>query len=185
MNEQEGKLSEKMMSCPFSGNSSAGMKCPITGASSTTNEATTNDSSIDACPVIHAVNEEEVQQVKQEKKESTSEAQQEEEQPQQVEANEDATDHSVTKALEALMKESDEKSEIPSVAEYQKLRRTTAIITGFYAKGTEAKREQYENVKESLSRLYGDEEQCKAQISALQKYEKFKGMFGMVMRYDY
>ncbi|KAG2386620.1 hypothetical protein C9374_002364 [Naegleria lovaniensis] len=158
-----------MMSCPFSGNASAGTKCPITGASSTT-EAT-NDSSIDACPVIHAVNEEEVQQVKQEKKEYASEEAQQEEQ----DVTEDATDHSVTKALEALMKESDEKSEIPSIAEYQKLRRTTAIITGFYAKGTEAKREQYENVKESLSRLYGDEEQCKAQIAALQKYEKFKG----------
>lgn len=156
---------KKMMSCPFSSgqNVPSGMKCPITGAS-TDSSSTAENESIDACPVIHAVNEEEVKEVKEQKGEETEGTEEQEEQP-----------NSVTSALEALMKDDEEKSDIPSIAEYQKLRRTQAIITGFYCKGTETKKEQYENVKESLVRLAGDEEQCRQQIAALELREKFKG----------
>ncbi|KAL9654289.1 hypothetical protein ABK040_010320 [Willaertia magna] len=138
-----------MSQCPFSG--ATGATCPMGG-----NKKKEEKVEEETCPIIHAVNDDETPVQKEEEN---------------VEQN---SGNSVTDALAQLMDDSDTKNDIPSVAEYKKLRRTTAIITGFYKKGTETKKEQYENVTESIGRLEGDENQCKIQIESLKKQEKFK-----------
>lgn len=105
------------------------MECPVTGAKA--------GNGVDMCPVIKGVNEEEAKQIQQ--------------QQQELKPNEAATAATTTTTTEkdgtlsdAFDFDSEFANEIPSVASYKKMRNIMKLITGFYRKGTETKRIQYE-----------------------------------------
>jgi hypothetical protein len=125
---------------------------------------------VDMCPVIKGVNEEEVQQIQQQKQEEEEE----------LKSNETTTTTTTEKdgvLSDAFDFDSEFANEIPSVASYKKMRSIMQLITGFYRKGTETKRMQYESLEEDVKKVSFDIYQSEEQLKALKAEEniKFRG----------
>lgn len=128
------------------------MQCPVTGQAG-------------ECPVIHAVNDDEFEKLKP----PTTDGEQE---------KVDGTDEEerAPTITDAFDFDEEFKNELPSVAEYKKLRRITKMITGFYRTGTNTKKEQYESSCKDMERVTADIEQSEKQTKALEdNFSRFNG----------
>jgi len=70
--------------------------------------------------------------------------------------------------------EQDDVDDIPSVAEYKRLRRVMNQITKFYRDGSERKQQNMESMKEQIDKLEVDERMAQAQLAALESNRAFK-----------
>lgn len=88
---------------------------------------------VDACPVIKGVNDDEVKELQQQQNgEQTTTTTQEE-------------GAGGPLGSDSFDFDAEFVGEVPSIAAYKKMRKIMKLITGFYGKGTETKREQYES----------------------------------------
>ncbi|KAL0481909.1 TPR-containing protein [Acrasis kona] len=136
------------------------MSCPVTGKVG------------EQCPVIHAVNDDEFDDLKPPAGEEIGT-----EPENQNESDEDGDEKERGPSILDVFDFDEEfKDEIPSVAEYKKLRRITKMITGFYRNGTKTKHEQYEQSFGDLSRVESDILQSKRQQEVLESQaQRFNG----------
>jgi hypothetical protein len=141
------------------------MQCPITGVAGT------------QCPVIHAVNDDEFDNLKPPAGAETTKQQNEAIESHVVNHDDDDDDEKPQPSItDAFDFDEEFKNEIPSVAEYKKLRRITKMITGFYKNGTNTKKQQYDNSCNDLARIDSDINQARVQREALEKnVDRFRG----------
>jgi hypothetical protein len=135
------------------------MQCPVTGQSG-------------QCPVIKAVNDDEFDDLKPRAGDETLK----ENSTIADGSNSEDEEEKAPSITDVFDFDEEFKNEIPSVAEYKKLRRITKMITGFYKNGTNTKKEQYENSCKDLDRVNADIDQSLKQTEALEKnFDRFNG----------